>query len=66
MKPLSAHKIALLQGMTPERPIVRFMLSLGASLTDEISDASFLIDGVGLDVLGPIDRAPHAIHVSVS
>ena len=66
MNPLTGHRIALLEGMDTDRALVRFLTSLGASITDSMNEASFALDGVGLDLLGPVDLPPHAIHVSVS
>jgi hypothetical protein len=66
MTPLTGHRIVLLEGMDTDRALVRFLTSLGASLTDSVNEASFALDGVGLDLLGPVELAPNAIHVSVS
>lgn len=66
MKPLDGHGIALLDGMTPDRALVRFLASLGAQTGAQLHEASFVLDGVGLDLLGHADVPDTAIHVSVS
>ena len=79
MKPLAGHRV-LVMGAMQERPLARFLQSLGAELAeggfDEagIAGASFLIDDLGLPRLADqgVTRArieklnPALVHVSVT
>jgi crotonobetainyl-CoA:carnitine CoA-transferase CaiB-like acyl-CoA transferase len=65
MKLLAGHRVVALGGMA-ERPLARFLTSLGAQLVDRLDDASFVIDDIGPDRLGDIVIPPSAVHVSVT
>ncbi|WP_165357526.1 CoA transferase [Sphingosinicella sp. CPCC 101087] len=77
MSPLEGSQVAALGGME-ERPLARFLASLGAEVRsvspDAVPEADFLIDDLGLPRLGELglDRAriererPELIHVSVT
>ena len=65
MKPLAGHRVALL-GTMAERPLARFLASLGAELGGGIEGASFVIDDLGRDSLGELALDEHTIHVSVT
>ncbi|MBO9580417.1 MAG: CoA transferase [Sphingobium sp.] len=49
-----------------ERPLARFLVSLGAEVGGPVKGASFVIDDLGLDRLGDIAVPEDAIHVSVT
>ncbi|UVO54387.1 CoA transferase [Sphingomonas sp. SUN039] len=67
MRPLAGHRVAALGGMA-DRPLARFLASLGAEIGGGIDGASFVIDDLGLDLLD--DRGiivpDNAVHVSVT
>jgi crotonobetainyl-CoA:carnitine CoA-transferase CaiB-like acyl-CoA transferase len=65
MKPLAGHRVAVLGGMA-ERPLARFLTSLGAQLGGSVEGASFVIDDIGLEGLGGIAIPDTAVHVSVT
>ena len=77
MKPLAGHRVVA-YGNMHERPLARFLLSLGAEFmscaSQSIAQASFLIDDLGLDALADsgLDREqieaenPGLVHVSVT
>lgn len=65
MKPLAGHRVAALGGMA-ERPLARYLVSLGAVVEGPVEGASFVIDDLGLDRLGGITVPADAIHVSVT
>ncbi len=65
MKPLVGHRVAVL-GTMADRPLARFLASLGAELGGGIEGASFVIDDLGLDTLGELELDERTIHVSVT
>jgi crotonobetainyl-CoA:carnitine CoA-transferase CaiB-like acyl-CoA transferase len=65
MKPLSGHRVAALGGMA-ERPLARFLSSLGAEIGGGVEGASFVIDDIGLEGLADIALGEDCIHVSVT
>lgn len=65
MKPLAGHRVAVL-GTMADRPLARFLASLGAELGGGIEGASFVIDDIGLDALGELELDERTIHVSVT
>lgn len=65
MKPLAGHKVAVLGNMG-ERPLARYLASLGAQLGAEVADASFVIDDLGLEQTAGLAIPESAIHVSVT
>lgn len=65
MKPLAGHRVAALGGMA-ERPLARYLASLGAEIGGRPEGASFVIDDLGLDRLGDLKIGPDCIHVSVT
>jgi crotonobetainyl-CoA:carnitine CoA-transferase CaiB-like acyl-CoA transferase len=65
VKPLAGRRVAALGGMA-DRPLARFLGSLGAQVAGGVEGASFVIDDIGLDQLGDLRLAPEAIHVSVT
>ena len=65
MKPLAGHRVATLGGMA-DRPLARFLASLGAELGGAVEGASFVIDDLGLARLGGIAVPSSAVHVSVT
>ena len=65
MKPLAGHRVAALGGMA-ERPLARFLASLGAETGGPVHSASFVIDDIGLDRLGELALRDDCIHVSVT
>jgi crotonobetainyl-CoA:carnitine CoA-transferase CaiB-like acyl-CoA transferase len=65
MKPLAGHKVAVLGGMA-ERPLARYLASLGAELGAEVEDASFVIDDLGLEATSRLPIPETAVHVSVT
>jgi crotonobetainyl-CoA:carnitine CoA-transferase CaiB-like acyl-CoA transferase len=62
MSLLAGHRVAVLGGMA-DRPLARFLASLGAEIGGPVEGASFVIDDIGPDVAGVPDTA---IHVSVT
>ncbi len=65
MKPLAGHRVATLGGMA-DRPLARFLASLGAEIGGEVEGASFVIDDIGLEGLTDLRLAEDTIHVSVT
>lgn len=65
MKPLAGHRVAALGGMA-NRPLARYLVSLGAEIGGPVAGASFVIDDIGLDRLGDLEIAEDSIHVSVT
>ena len=65
MKPLAGHRVAALGGMA-DRPLARFLASLGAEIGGEVDGASFVIDDIGLHDLPDLVLARSTIHVSVT
>ncbi|MCW2382280.1 MULTISPECIES: CaiB/BaiF CoA-transferase family protein [unclassified Sphingobium] len=65
MMPLSGHRVAILGGMA-DRPLARFLASIGAELGGPVEGASFVIDDIGLEGLGGIAIPETAVHVSVT
>ena len=46
MKPLTGHRVAIL-GHMADRPLVRYLASLGAELGGPVEEASFVVDDLG-------------------
>ena len=65
MKPLSGHRVATLGAMA-QRPLARFLASLGAELGGPTEGASFVIDDLGLEGLDALAVPESAVHVSVT
>ncbi|WP_137680113.1 CaiB/BaiF CoA-transferase family protein [Aurantiacibacter suaedae] len=65
MKPLSGHSVAVLGGMA-ERPLARYLASLGATLDGAVESASFVIDDLGLENTADLPIPESAVHVSVT
>ena len=65
MMPLAGHRVATLGDMA-DRPLARFLASLGAEIGGPVAGASFVIDDLGLEALGDIAIPDSAIHVSVT
>ncbi|HTM95671.1 MAG TPA: CoA transferase [Croceibacterium sp.] len=66
MTPLAGHRVACLGGMA-ERPLARFLVSLGAELGGPVDGASFVIDDLGRDeAVKRVQIPENAIHVSVT
>jgi crotonobetainyl-CoA:carnitine CoA-transferase CaiB-like acyl-CoA transferase len=65
MRLLEGHRVAVLGGMR-ERPLARFLASLGAELTTELADASFVIDDLGRESTADAAIPAGAVHVSVT
>lgn len=65
MKPLAGHYVAALGSMA-DRPLARFLASLGAEIGSNVEGASFVIDDCGADALNGVRIPDGAIHVSVS
>ncbi len=65
MKPLAGHRVATLGGMA-QRPLARYLASLGADLGGPVEGASFVIDDLGKDALSDVAVPPTAVHVSVT
>lgn len=63
MKPLAGHRVAALGGMA-DRPLARFLASLGAEIGGPVEAASFVIDDLGRDAVAGVPDS--AIHVSVT
>ena len=53
MTPLAGHRVAALGGMA-ERPLARFLASLGAEIGGPVAGASFVIDDLGLAALADL------------
>ena len=65
MMPLAGHRVAVLGGMA-DRPLARYLASLGAELGSSLQDASFVIDDLGLEATGILPIPETAVHVSVT
>ena len=66
MTPLAGHRVACLGDMA-ERPLARFLVSLGADLGGPVEGASFVIDDLGRGEAAKRAAIPdNAIHVSVT
>lgn len=65
MKPLDGHRVAALGGMK-DRPLARFLASLGAEIGGDVRGASFVIDDLGLHNLPELQLPEDAVHVSVT
>lgn len=65
MKPLDGHRVAVLGGMK-DRPLARFLASLGAEIGGDVRGASFVIDDLGLHNLPELQLPKDAVHVSVT
>lgn len=65
MTPLAGHRVATLGGMA-DRPLARFLASMGADLGGPVEGASFVIDDLGLEALSGIAIPGTAVHVSVT
>jgi crotonobetainyl-CoA:carnitine CoA-transferase CaiB-like acyl-CoA transferase len=65
MKPLKGHRVAALGAMR-ERPLARYLASLGAQIGGPVEGASFVIDDLGLDRLQGLQLEDPVIHVSVT
>lgn len=65
MRPLEGHRVAVLGGMM-ERPLARYLASLGAELGGPVEGASFVIDDIGLEGLSDVAVPETAVHVSVT
>ena len=65
MKLLAGHRVAVLGAMA-ERPLARYLASLGAELGGPVEGASFVIDDLGLGALEGAAIPASAVHVSVT
>ncbi len=65
MKPLHGHRVAALGGMA-DRPLARFLRSLGAEVAGPIEGASFVIDDLGLAATAHLGIPASAVHLSVT
>ncbi len=69
MSLLAGHLVLTLGGMA-QRPLARYLASLGATLAPfeatRLGEASFLIDDLGLEASRPTGDYPRLIHVSVT
>ncbi|WP_427963503.1 CoA transferase [Altererythrobacter sp.] len=65
MKLLEGQRVAILGEMS-DRPLARFLASLGAEIGGPTEGASFVIDNLGLDRIEKTEIPPRAIHVSVT
>jgi crotonobetainyl-CoA:carnitine CoA-transferase CaiB-like acyl-CoA transferase len=65
MKPLSGHRVAVLGGMK-DRPLVRYLASLGADVGGPVEGASFVVDDLGLEACAGLSIPENAIRVSVT
>lgn len=65
MRPLVGHRVAALGGMG-DRPLARFLRSLGAEVGRDVAGASFVIDDLGLDATRHLGVPAGAVHVSVT
>ncbi len=65
MSLLSGHRVAALGGMA-DRPLARFLASLGAEVGGGVEGASFVIDDLGLEATRSLDIPETAVHVSVT
>ncbi|WP_295639223.1 CoA transferase [Novosphingobium sp.] len=65
MMPLAGHRVATLGAMA-DRPLARFLASLGAEIGGPVEGASFVIDDLGLEALAGAVIPESAVHVSVT
>ena len=65
MTPLAGHRVVPLGGMA-DRPLARFLASMGAELGGPVEGASFVIDDLGLEALSDVAIPDTAVHVSVT
>ncbi|MXO66750.1 CaiB/BaiF CoA-transferase family protein [Altericroceibacterium endophyticum] len=65
MKPLAGHKVAVLGNMA-DRPLARYLASLGAALDGDVANASFVIDDLGLENTAHLTIPESCVHVSVT
>lgn len=65
MMPLVGHRVAVLGNMA-QRPLARYLASLGAQLGGAVDGASFVIDDLGLEATGGLGIPESAVHVSVT
>jgi len=65
MSLLSGHRVAALGGMA-QRPLARFLGSLGAEIGGPVEGASFVIDDLGLEATRQMGIPRQAVHVSVT
>lgn len=65
MMPLQGHRVAVLGGMA-DRPLARYLVSLGAELGGPVEGASFVIDDLGLEATAHLAVPETAVHVSVT
>ena len=65
MKPLKGHRVAVLGNMA-DRPLARFLGSLGAEIGGPVAGASFVIDDLGLAASDAANADDTAIRVSVT
>lgn len=65
MTPLTGHRVATLGGMA-DRPLSRFLASLGAEVGGPVEGASFVIDDLGPEATQEQPIGKQAIHVSVT
>ncbi|MXO58433.1 hypothetical protein GRI89_02580 [Altererythrobacter salegens] len=65
MSLLAGHRVAVLGGMI-ERPLARFLASLGAEIGGGLEGASFVIDDLGLEATRGLGIPESAVHVSVT
>ncbi|KLE34604.1 CaiB/BaiF CoA-transferase family protein [Aurantiacibacter luteus] len=65
MMPLAGHSVAAL-GTMAERPLARYLASLGAEIGGEVAGASFVIDDLGLAATKDLGIPASAVHVSVT
>ena len=62
---LGCHRVAVLGDMQ-DRPLARYLASLGAEIGGPVEGASFVIDDVGLEATADMAIPETAIHVSVT
>ena len=65
MRLLAGHRVALLGDMA-DRPLARFLASLGADMGGAVEGASFVIDDIGLEATKDLRIPETAVHVSVT
>ena len=65
MTPLAGHRLAMLGAMR-DRPLARYLLSMGAEPCERVEDASFVIDDLGLTKTRELPIPASAVHVSVT
>ena len=65
MRVLAGHRVAVLGAMA-DRPLARFLVSLGAEMGGPVDEASFVIDDLGLEATRDLGIPETAVHVSVT